>query len=532
MKSLHKFFTFTTLIISLVFLTSCNAEKENTKVDFDEAYLFSDELAVVNIDGLYGYIDKNFKVVIPPIYDSAEDFHDGKAKVRKDDYCGVIDKNNKTLLPFEYDEIVDYLNKNIFVLKDGKWGILDENYNILCPFEFDQLLSPNEDYVAMLKDFKCGYIDLDGNVVVDFKYSNIHHEYFNLNNTRTPIFITQDAMKYGYIYPEKNLNVEPIYDSVTTSPYHEILIVSNTGKYGFIDLANNITIEPKYDSYFDFNKNGIAIVSENGIYNLIDISGKELISNSTYTNALPFWSEDLIPMRNDKGYCYINTKGEVVIPGPFTSADPFNDGLAIVMSGYQYGVINTKGEYICKPMYRAITIDHYDENNNPIITASYSQENKFNTACYSYDGNLILDTQYDKIQFYSHLSNDIGIVSDGGKYGCINKRGIEIIPVEYANLSPMYSASNLFIAMNKEYKSGLLDNNGQEILPFSYDKIEETLDDLLILKSKNKFGFYNPKNQVLVEPIYDEICSYNEENIIVRSGKKYIYLNRDGIPLN
>ncbi|MDU4892075.1 MAG: WG repeat-containing protein [Clostridium sp.] len=529
MKLIYKFLALTMLLISLVFLISCS--KDEKTLEFEEASTFSEGVAMVKIDGLYGYVDKNFNVVIPTIYEDGDSFHDGKAKVEKDGYSGIINKNNEVLLPFEYDEIIDYLNKNIFVRKDGKWGILDESYNVICPFQFDQLLSPNGDYVAMLKDFKCGYIDLDGNVVVDFNYSSIYHEYFKVNGNETPIFITQDGMRFGYIYPEKNISVEPTYDTIYPSPFHEILIIGKDDKFGFIDLANNVTIAPKYDSSFQFEKEGIALVCENGIYNLIDTNGKELIQNSSYTNAVPSLSEGLIPLRNDKGYCYINYSGEVTIPGPFTSAESFNAGLAIVMSGYQYGIINTKGEYICEPIYRAIATNHYDENNKPIITASYSEETKFNTACYSYDGNLLFDTPYDTIQFYSYLNNDIGIVYDGGKYGCINNRGIEVIPVKYTKLSPIYSSKNLFIVQNSDYKYGIIDTLGQEILPFSYDKIEESLGDLLTIKANNKYGFYNIKTHTLVEPTYDEICSYDEENVIVRNGQKYIYLNSDGVPL-
>ena len=309
---------------------------------------------------------------------------------------------------------------------------------------------------------------------------------------------------------------------------HEILIISKDNKYGFIDLANNVTLEPMYDSFFSFEADGVALVCENGIYNLIDTTGRELIQNSNYTEAFSCWSEGLIPIRNDKGYCYINYSGEVVIPGPFTTAETFDVGLAIVTSGYQYGVINTKGEYICEPTYRAVKIGYYAETNKPFITASYTEGTKFNTACYSSDGTLLFDTPYDTIQFYNYLNNDIGIVYDGGKYGCINNKGIEIIPVEYSKLSPIYSSNSFFIAQNSDYKNGLLDINGQEILPLVYDKIEIGLDDLLILKSNNKYGFYNIKTQTLVEPAYDEIWSYDDENVIVRNGQKYIYLDSDG----
>ena len=45
---------------------------------------FSDGLALVKLDGKWGFIDKEGHVVIPFEYDDAEDFSEGLAHVEKD----------------------------------------------------------------------------------------------------------------------------------------------------------------------------------------------------------------------------------------------------------------------------------------------------------------------------------------------------------------------------------------------------------------------------------------------------------------
>ena len=62
----------------------------------------SEGMAVVAVDtkfmeagGVYGFVDKNGKEVIPLIYDHAEEFKDGKAGVKKDGKEFFIDKTGK-----------------------------------------------------------------------------------------------------------------------------------------------------------------------------------------------------------------------------------------------------------------------------------------------------------------------------------------------------------------------------------------------------------------------------------------------------
>ncbi|OVE80720.1 hypothetical protein BVY04_05280, partial [bacterium M21] len=74
---------------------------------FDEAKHFSEGLAVVKIDGRYGYIDRMGTFVVPPQFLVANKFSDGLAVVRIghdlwSSSFGAIDRNGKLL--FEYNE--------------------------------------------------------------------------------------------------------------------------------------------------------------------------------------------------------------------------------------------------------------------------------------------------------------------------------------------------------------------------------------------------------------------------------------------
>ena len=52
---------------------------------------FSDALAVVELEGIWGYINYDGEWVIPQQYDAASSFHDGLAQVMKDGRMMYID---------------------------------------------------------------------------------------------------------------------------------------------------------------------------------------------------------------------------------------------------------------------------------------------------------------------------------------------------------------------------------------------------------------------------------------------------------
>jgi len=68
-------------------------------VDFT---VYSDGLLPVRRDGKYGYLDLEGNLVIPCIYDYAQDFQNGAACAKLDGKYGLIDASGEVLLPFKF----------------------------------------------------------------------------------------------------------------------------------------------------------------------------------------------------------------------------------------------------------------------------------------------------------------------------------------------------------------------------------------------------------------------------------------------
>ncbi|HEY1053933.1 MAG TPA: WG repeat-containing protein, partial [Emticicia sp.] len=80
---------------------------------------YSNELARVSKDGLYGFIDEEGNEVIPLIYEQASAIEYDLITVKKDGYHGVIDKNGHIILPLKYPEPLSIQEGGLFQTRTG-----------------------------------------------------------------------------------------------------------------------------------------------------------------------------------------------------------------------------------------------------------------------------------------------------------------------------------------------------------------------------------------------------------------------------
>lgn len=119
----------------------------------------------------FGFIDKNFNLVIPMEYDEVKEFSCGLCAVRKDDKWGYIDKEGNVKIPFIFDEASSFKNgvavvnrkvkKRVFekietalINTEGKI-ILDYSGNDIDIYD-DVIVVNNLEYVP-IKDMKISY---------------------------------------------------------------------------------------------------------------------------------------------------------------------------------------------------------------------------------------------------------------------------------------------------------------------------------------------------------------------------------------
>ncbi len=86
----------------------------------------------------WGFRDSNNKIILPPIYDYAENFSEGLASVTLNGKHGYIDKKGNVAIPFVYDSAWAFsegLTKFMKLHGDevNKWGFIDKGGNVVIP---------------------------------------------------------------------------------------------------------------------------------------------------------------------------------------------------------------------------------------------------------------------------------------------------------------------------------------------------------------------------------------------------------------
>ena len=287
---------------------------------FDEAYKFHQDRALVRIDKKWGFIDINGNMIISPRFWNASHFYNGYSLVKN---------------------TFDYFSHPYLINKEGEIyrGIDYSKYYLLSPI--------NEGLIAAqrLTDEKCGLLDINGNEIIPFIYTSFNgidswEKSYNDCIVFENGYASVNTQEEDFLYIDKEgKRIFPESHSWSdTRLFGSNLKVTRLSKVWREKVSWLKTIEHRTNIYGIFNQNGIQIGQD---YDYIG----DLIDNRA---VFKIYNHE----KDEYKYGYLNEKGEVIIPAIFNSANDFKDGLAHV------GI----GKYFCNYGYCDIwgnsTIDH------------------------------------------------------------------------------------------------------------------------------------------------------------------------------
>jgi len=108
----------------------------------------------------------------------------------------------------------------------------------------------------------------------------------------------------------------------------------------------------------------------------------------------------------------------------------------------------------------------------------------------------------------------IRFVEKNQKMGVVNIQGQIIIPIEY---DVLMLTKDYFLAVKND-KYGFISPQNQVIIPFEYDYIDFFYEGLALVKKNEKFGFINQKGELVIDIKYDEAREFHEGLANVRVG--------------
>ena len=311
-------------------------------------------------------------------------------------------------------------------------------------------------------------------------------------------------------------------------------IVMENGKYGVIDENGQTIIPAFYDEIQLCTNPDLYLVTMNKRQGLFNNEGKKLL-NADYENDYMFDNKDFIGFNAfgkestgglpDFQFKIVN-KGLVKYQCPYDELPAFTNGLAIVSKGNDI-------ENSILGLYAII-----NENYQEVIPFKYN----------------FIAPVYDRTDlFYFNVGGtgeytDGGIYPIAGKWGVVNSTGKVIIPAIFDELTRLYSEDKskpIYFVANRGRNTdtgedpeipgncGLIDINGNEIIPFEYQDITDGGKDQLIVNkgghlsyveygayiSGGKWGVIDFSNKVKVPIIYDEL-NLAKNNFTFRKGSK------------
>lgn len=159
--------------ISAIFKYILDAQKgkyANKTTWLEEGYSFNENLALVKINGKYGYINTSGQVAIPEKYDWAFHFTEGFAAVIDNGTLCYINTNGKIALRTNYKQ-ESISSQNTFhsglaaVKINGKYGFIDKKGKVVIKPQYDSINSFENDLAAVFINEHMSYINTTGKVV-------------------------------------------------------------------------------------------------------------------------------------------------------------------------------------------------------------------------------------------------------------------------------------------------------------------------------------------------------------------------------
>lgn len=222
----------------------------------------------------------------------------------------------------------------------------------------------------------------------------------------------------------------------------------------------------------------------------------------------PFGS-NLIAVKNNDKWGFMNTQGEMVIEAKYQEAHNFHEGLAAVKYKGKWGFINSADQQIIKPEYNHTS---YYFNNGYVEVEKKGKWGSINKK-----GKVVVPLKYEEI---GGLSEGLASVKIGKKYGFVNIKRKVVIPAKF---DQAYKFSNGLAPVKYNSKWGYINKLGKLVIPYKYVDVESFTNGYarVVVKKDSAYfyGVINTKGKEILKtkyflllPITDGLAPYMYQN--------------------
>lgn len=416
----------------------------------------------------------------------------------------------------------DYLYLAVAKNQEGKYGYINEKGEEVIECQYDIAYGFGENGLAAVGEktgqvdgsgddlYKWGFINYKGKVVIPFMYDNVCQAGFKKD---CPLAVAKQI--------DTDADGNPVF------------------RWGFINDKGELVIGYKYGaSYYSSDIENHSSWSKTGLHKIEILTGLDKTGSYVYD------------------YAVINRKGEeIVTAGEYKNVEITNNGLiwAEKFMGmdeagkeiYKWGAIDEKGNEMIPFRYDGIGQLEGADEDGLFPVEKMIGHNEEGEKIYKFG--YINERGEEEIPFQFYLAdgfyNGVACVrNEDYNSGCINKAGEFIIPYQEDSfiMGVLHSievdqpfAGTGLIRFQKELREGLINQNGEEIIPCKYEWVNRLTDNLYGGHNGFAIDCYNQNGELLIQIDSEQgyIISGGENgwvNVYYRENDKQQYMDQEG----
>lgn len=345
-------------------------------------------------------------------------------------------KTGKVGLPVIYDIFIIYGNGLIGLKKDGKHGMAYSNGKVFIEPVYDEVirLYSYGDYqnsaFRIKMEGKFGLVDSLGKVLLKTEYQMITNAYDCGMDKKQPLLVKKDdKWKMGSITnvqlaPNEYADIKPLITGLIKYTY-------SNNKVGLLNCKGEVLLDSQDKITYDY-----------------------------YEGLITFEKNRLIgKMKID---------GSIKVQQRYESIYDLGDGYTRVMQNGKYGLINKSDEFIVPPMYDGVdiikslgVISVEERKTMPVL--------HYNYGLLDMKGNVLINVLYDAL---SRINDTTLYFEKDKKYGLMDW---DEKVIKYFDYSRVYRTGDFYV-VEKNYKEGVIDIDGNVLLPIKYDYVKDGYD--------------------------------------------------------
>lgn len=243
---------------------------------------------------------------------------------------------------------------------------------------------------------------------------------------------------------------------------------------------------------------------------IVDLDVGEYNANITEVSQIKVWYAESIPTVHWGDYTFLQE-----IPGAALSITA--DGSGVRATNIQK--IAADESFFSIPEDYTLLEEEQDMDDIPLgeNLFTYQDDESGLLGIWDEARNIIAPAKYTYI---AEFIGDLAVVTDDQEqYGIIQKNGQELIPCSYESLT--IDGENDLIIFSENNKMGTMDYNKKIQIPATFAYLTTFSSGLAIFSDDDKSGLVNLKGEVVLPAIYESIVEHNEKELIIIEDEKY-----------